>query len=116
MLEDKKERLPLVLEWIELFSGGEENSEWSANFVDFTNQHIDDLDALDAVTSRITTGTWWGSYANKLENERARLLQLKGVSSNPLVHRWVDKTVSRFDNTIVTERRRDANRDADYKK
>lgn len=116
MLEDKKERLPLVLEWIELFSGGEENSEWSANFVDFTNQHIDDLDTLDAVTSRITTGTWWGSYANKLESERARLLQLKDVSSNPLVHRWVDKTVSRFDNAIVAERRRDANRDADFKK
>ena len=57
-----------------------------------------------------------GSYANKLENERARLLRLKDVSSNPLVHRWVDKTVSRFDNAIVAERRRDANRDADFKK
>ncbi|MCZ4368123.1 hypothetical protein [Sulfitobacter dubius] len=116
MLDEKKERLPLVLEWIELFPGDEENSEWSANFVDFTDQYIDDLDALDAVTSRITSGSWWGSYTNKIETERARLIQLKDVSSNPLVHRWVDKTVSRFDNSIVAERRRDANRDADFKK
>lgn len=116
MLEDKKERLPFILEWIELFSGDKENREWSANFIDFSNQHIDDLDALDAVTSRITTGTWWGSYANKLESERERLVQLKEVSTNPLVHRWVDRTVARFDNAIVVERRRDANRNADFKK
>ncbi len=116
MLDGKKERLPFMLEWIELFSGSKENSEWSANFVDFIDQHIDDLDALDSVTSRITSGTWMGSYANKLETERARLLQLKGVSSNPLVHRWVDKTVSRFENAIVAQRKRDANRDADFKK
>jgi|GEM_PF-6104675 len=113
MLEDKKGRLPLLLEWIELFSGEEENSEWSTKFVDFTNQ---DLDTLDVVTSRITSGTWWGSYANKLETGRARLLQLKDVSSNPLVQCWVDKTVSRFNDSIVAERRRDANRDAGFKK
>lgn len=57
-----------------------------------------------------------GSYANKLEDERERLVKLKEASSNPLVQRWVDKTVARFDQAIVVERRRDANRDADFKK
>lgn len=116
MLENKKERLPFMLEWIELFSGEEDSGEWSAKFVDFTNEHIDDTSALDAVTSRMTSGTWWGSYANKLEGERERLVKLKEASSNPLVQRWVDKTVARFDQAIVVERRRDANRDADFKK
>lgn len=116
MLEDKTERLPFILQWVELFSGDKEDREWSATFVDFTNQHIDNLEALDAVTSRLTTGAWWGSYANKLESERERLLQLKELSSNPLVRHWVDKSVSRFDNAIVAERRRDANRDADFRK
>ena len=112
MLEDKKERLPFMLEWMELFVGKKENSEWSENFIDFTDQHIDDLDALDAVTLRMTTGTWIGPYANKLESERERLAQLKNVSSNPIVWSWVRRTVSRLDSAIIAERRRDANRDA----
>ena len=116
MLKEKKKRLPFILQWIELFVGEKESREWSATFVDFIDQHIDDMDVLDAVTSRLTTGIWWGSYANKLESERERLLHLKELSSNPLVRHWVDKTVFRFDRAIVAERRRDANRDADFKK
>ena len=116
MLKDKKGRMPFILDWIELFVGEKENLEWSATFIDFTNQHINDLDSLDAVTSRLTFGAWWGSYADKLESEIKRLLDLKELSLNPLVRHWADKTVSRLNNAVVAERRRDANRDASFEK
>lgn len=116
MLEDKTERLPFILQWIELFVGEGDACTWFEIFIEFVDEHLGEISAMDAVTSRLTTGSWMGSYANKLEKEKERLLQLKHLTSSPLVQHWVEKTVSRFDQAVLEERRRDANRDADFKK
>ena len=114
MLKDKSDRLPFILKWIELFTGEEDHREWSQSFINFTDQYIDidDADDLNIITSRLISGIWRGSYANKLEREREQLIKLKEISSNPIVRSWVDRVVSRFNSAIVAERRQDANRDA----
>jgi hypothetical protein len=112
MLENKSERMPFILGWIQLFVGPEDSREWSIDFVSLINAYISLPQELDALCSRLVTGMWFGSFANKLEAERDLLLQLQDRSRNPHVQRWISRTVSRMDQEIVEERRQDANREA----
>ena len=70
----------------------------------------------DVIKLRLTTGIWWGSRVNMLESEIQRLLHLRELSSNSFVQYWVDKTVALLKIEIADQRRRDANRDADFEK
>jgi hypothetical protein len=115
MLEDKEERMPFVLDWLQLFVGGKNDRQWNADFVSFVDAHVDRPERLNTLRSRLTAGTWLGSFANKLEAERDQLLQLREASSNSNVHRWIDRTVSQMEQQIVEERRQDANREASYR-
>ena len=115
MLQDKQERIPIILDWLQLFVGGKNDRRWNADFVSFVDAHIDCPERLNALRYRLTTGLWFGSFSNKLENERDQLLQLRGATSNFNVHRWIDQTVSQMQQQIVEERRQDANREASYK-
>ena len=115
MLENKEERMPFILDWLQLFVGEKNDRQWNADFVSFVDTHVDRPERLNALRSRLTTGSWWGSFANKLEAERDQLLQLREASSSSNVHRWIDRTVSEMEQQIVEERRQDANREASYR-
>ncbi|WP_195819419.1 hypothetical protein [Roseobacter sp. MH60115] len=115
MLEDKQGRISFILNWIELFKSGAENREWSSTFIDFIEEHIDDANSLGPVLSRLTSGVWSGSYANKLEKVGQELNALKTAVVNPVVLRWADQTLIRFEDQISAERRRDANREAEFR-
>jgi hypothetical protein len=115
MLENKDERMPFILNWIQLFEGTGSARKWSAAFVGFVDAHVDRADRLDTLRRRFTTGTWWGSYADKLHAELEMLSQLRGLSKNSYVHRWVDRTMSGMEQQISEERRHDANREASYR-
>ncbi len=115
MLEDKEERMPFILDWLQLFVGGKSDRQWNADFVSFVDSHVDRPERLNTLRSRLTCGSWWGSFANKLETEREQLLQLRELSKNPHVHRWIDRTVSQMEQQIAEERRQDANREASYR-
>ncbi|MCA0028172.1 MULTISPECIES: hypothetical protein [unclassified Mesorhizobium] len=115
MLENKEERMPFILDWIQLFDGTENARNWNSAFVSFVDAHVDRVERLNALRSRLTTGMWWGSYASKLEVERDLLLQLRELSRNPNVHRWIDRTTLQMEQNITDERRRDANREASYR-
>ena len=115
MVANKEERMPFILDWIQLFDVTENARSWNAAFVSFVDAHVDRAERLNALRSRLTTGVWWGSYANKLEAESDLLLQLRALSRNPNVHRWIDKTRSQMEQSITEERRRDANREASYR-
>ncbi|MGE6170870.1 hypothetical protein ACLHZW_16645 [Aeromonas media] len=115
MLENKAERMPFILGWLQLFVGAQNERQWNADFVSFIDTHVDLPERLDALRSRLITGTWIGSFTNKLETERNILLQLQNVSRNPHVYRWIERTVSKMEQQIVEEKRQDANREASYK-
>ncbi len=115
MLEDKANRLPLILDWLRLFDGPKDDRQWNPDFVSFLDVHVESPADLDGLLSRMTTGIWWGSYANKLEAERDQLLQLRELSRNPHIRKWADRTASRMEQQITEERRRDANREASFR-
>jgi|SRR5690554_259710 len=115
MLEEKEERIPFILDWIQLFVEEKNDRHWDADFVSFIDAHVDRPERLNTLRSRLTTGVWWGSFSNKLEAERDILLQLRDLCRNPHVHRWVNRTVLQMEQQIVEERRQDANREASYK-
>lgn len=115
MLQDKEERMPFIMDWLQLFVEGENDRQWSADFVSFVDVHVDCPERLNMLRSRLTNGSWWGSFSCKLEAERDQLLQLRKASSNFNVHRWIDRTVSQMEQQIVEERRQEANREASYK-
>lgn len=115
MLENKEERMPFILDWLQLFGGEKNDRQWNADFVSFVDAHVDRPERLDTLLSRLVTGTWCGSFANKLEAERNQLLQLRKAASNSNVHLWIDRTVSKMERQIVEERRQDANREASYR-
>lgn len=115
MLEDKEGRIPFILGWIQLFIKVDDERNWDPCFVEFVDSHVDRPDRLDVLCTRLTTGSWVGSYANKLESERDQLLQLRAMSKNTYVHRWVDQIVSRIGQQIIEEQRRDGNREAYYR-
>lgn len=115
MLENKEERIAFILGWIQLFDGTKNARNWNPAFVSFIDNHVDRSEKLDGLRSRLTTGGWVGSFANKLEAERDQLLQLRGLLKNPRVHQWIDNTVSWMEQLIRDERRRDENRKASYR-
>ena len=115
MLEKKPERLPFILSWIGLFADDTAKSNWAPDFVSFVDEHVDNAGWLDPIRTRLTTGTSWGSIANRLEQESDKLQRLKQLSSNSAVHLWIDQTRSSLSREIVEWRRRDANREAAYR-
>lgn len=115
MFENKEERMPFILDWIQLFDGAKTARNWNPAFVSFADAHVDRPERLDTLSSRLTTGMWAGSFASKLEAERDLLVELRGLSRNPHVHRWIDRTTSGMGQQITEERRRDANREASYR-
>lgn len=115
MLEEKEERMPFILDWIQLFVDDKDDRQWNADFVSFIDTHVDCPERLNALRSRLITGMWYGSFSNKLEAERDQLLKLREASSNSKVHRWIDRTVLHMEQQIVEERRQDANREASYR-
>lgn len=115
MLENKEERMPFILNWIQLFDEAEDTRNWNPEFVSFIDAYVDNPKRLDILSSRLMNGSWWGSFANKLEAEHDQLLQLKKISRNITVHLWVDRAVSLMEQQIVNERRLDENREAFYR-
>lgn len=115
MLEDKEGRMPFVLNWIQLFSQTDNERSWAPEFVTFIDAHVDHPENLRVLSSRLETGSWVGSFANKLESEREQLLQLRELSNNSGVHLWIDQAKSRMEQQIADERRQDANREASYR-
>lgn len=115
MLQDKEERMPFILDWLQLFAGEKDDRQWSTDFVSFIDAHVDRPERLNTLRSRLTSGIWCGSFANKLEAECYQLSQLREISSNIHVRQWIDRTVSQTEQQIIDEKRRDANREASYK-
>ena len=115
MLENKDERLGFILSWMALIEKVDEKRQWINSFVAFIDAHVDSIDQLSPIVSRLTTGSWMGSYANKLETERELLLELKELSQNSYVVRWINNTMQSMERQIEDERRRDANREATYR-
>ncbi|MBC7204526.1 MAG: hypothetical protein H5U29_13635, partial [Pusillimonas sp.] len=115
MLESKDVRLPFIFDWIQLFTKVDGKRYWAPNFVLFIDAHLDRAERLDVLRTRLTTGAWTGSFAEKLEAERDQLLQLHDLSRNPLVHQWIHRAVSRMEQQIKEERRQEANRQASYR-
>ncbi|MBD3667782.1 MAG: hypothetical protein HUJ16_07475 [Kangiella sp.] len=115
MLQEKEERLPFILDWIQVFSLESNDSNWSPDFISFVDAYVDRPDRLDVLRKRLTTGAWVGSLAGKLESERDKLLELRELSKNTHVHQWIDRIVSEFEREISEQHRRDANREASYK-
>lgn len=115
MLENKEVRLPFILDWIQLFTEADSKRHWAPDFVSFIDAYLDRAERLDALHSRLTTGVWVGSFADKLKAERDQLLQLLELSTNLHVHRWIHRAVSQMEQKITNERRQDANREASYR-
>jgi hypothetical protein len=115
MLQDREERMHFIIDWLQLFVGGDNDRQWNADFVSFVDAHVDRPERLNALRSRLITGSWWGPFSHKLEAERDQLLQLRETSSNFKVHRWIEQTVSQIEQQIVEERRQEANREASYR-
>ena len=115
MLQNKEERMPFIIDCLQLFVGGENDRQWNADFVSFVDTHVDRPERLNALRSRLSTSSWWRSFCNKLEAERDKLLQLRVASSNFNVHRWIDRTVSQMEQQVVEERRQEANWEASHK-
>ncbi len=115
MLEDKEGRMPFILDWVQLFTGVKGERSWAPDFVLFVDSHVDRPERLNVLRHRLTTDSWVGSYANKLESERNLTLQLRELSRNPQVHRWVDRTASHLEQQITDQRRQDENREASYR-
>ncbi|MDY0282110.1 MAG: hypothetical protein RBR35_16310 [Salinivirgaceae bacterium] len=115
MLENKEERMPFILDWLQLFVGEKNDQQWNADFVPFVDAHVDRPERLNVLHSRLIAGSWSGSFAKKLETERDQLLKLREASNNSNVHRWIDRTVSQMEQQIVDERRQEANRQASYR-
>jgi len=115
MLKEKEERMPFILDWLQLFIEDKNDRQWNADFISFIDAYVDRPERLDTLRPRLTTGMWWGSFANKLEAECDHLLRLREASKNSNVHRWIDRTMSQMEQQIVEERKREANREASYR-
>ena len=115
LLQSKEERMPFIIEWLQLFAGSNNDRAWNADFVSFVDAHVDRPERLNPLLSRLTNGFWEGSYSNKLETERDQLLQLKKSSSNLNVHRWIDQAAMQIENLISEQRRQEENREASHR-
>jgi len=101
-----------VIDWLGLF---DDKGQWSTSFVNFIEQHVDDPQQLDIISTRLTTGMSVGSYANKLEREKDRLQILYDRCFNPMVKSWVRSYLVGLETRIQSERLRDENREASYR-
>ena len=107
--------MPFVLGWIQLFSETKNEHYWATDFVSFIDSYVEKPDEISVLLSRLTSGVWCGSFADKLESESNKLLKLREISKNLNVQRWVNKTVLRMEQQIIDQRRQDANREASYR-
>jgi hypothetical protein len=115
MLEDRPGRLPIVLEWINIFESTELAANWDPEFISFIEQHVREADEMNPIALRLTTGSWFGSYASKLRPELERVVQLGKVVSNPAVSRWVAQMRQYLIRKIECARRDDDNRDVKFR-
>jgi len=115
MLEDRAARVPFILDWIHLLERNEKGvMSWSPEFLEFIETHICNADEMNMLNHRFTTGTWVGSYANKLELQLEYIEQLRHIQ-NPNVREWAGATSASLRERIKEERRQDANRSISYR-
>jgi hypothetical protein len=115
MLQNKEERMPFIIEWLQLFAGSNNGRQWNSDFVSFVDAHVDRTERLNPLLSRLTNGFWEGSYSNKLETVRDQLLQLKHASGNLNVHRWIDQAAMQIENLIPEQKRQEENWEASHR-
>ena len=115
MLEDRATRLPIVLKWIKVFDGTEVTASWDTEFVNFIEEHVHDAEEMNPLALRLTTGSWWGSYATKLEPILVRLEQLGKLTTNPAVSRWVAQMRQSLVREIERARREEENRSVGFR-
>jgi len=115
MLEDRPARLPIVLQWIKIFDGTEITANWNTEFVNFIEEHVHEAGEMSPLASRLTTGSWWGSYATKLEPMLVRLEQLAKIANNPAVSRWATQMRQSLIRAIECARRDEENRDVGFR-
>lgn len=115
MLEDKSQRLPVILSWIKIFENNESTGHWNSKFVIFLERHISNAEELAPLISRLTTGSWWGSYANKLNPIVERLEALAKIITNPAVSRWAVQTRYSLLRAIERARHDEENRDIGFR-
>ena len=70
---------------------------------------------LDVLYSRFSTGSWIGSYADKLEAEREYLRRLKELSGSREVLKWIDRSLLEMEQQIAASRRQEENYEASYR-
>ena len=109
MTEDKHSRMEFILSWIKLFNGGESDPAWSTEFVHFVDTYTDEPEQLDALYTRLTTGTFIGHYSNLLETRLEQLHQLRNIVTNSFVKQWLDKLLPQLNDTTANQRRNDTN-------
>jgi len=115
MLEDRAARLPVVLEWIKIFEGTEVAASWDPEFVSLIEQHVREANEMNPIGSRLTTGSWTGSYSGKLGPELERVEQLGKVVSNPAINQWVSRMRQSLARAMENARRDDDNRNVGYR-
>ena len=121
MLEDKGVRLPFIIKWIRLFADEVDDGNtsiekvWSPKFVEFIDEHVESGADLDILYSRFSTGSWIGSYADKLEAEREYLRRLKELSGSREVLKWIDRSLLEMEQQIAASRRQEENYEASYR-
>jgi len=111
VVESRAERVPIVLGWIRIFETAESSADWDSKFLSFVEQYVYEPAEMRAIASRLTTGTCWGSFANKLAPELERLDRLGKKIKNPVIIRWIADMRQRLDRSIESTRRDDENRE-----
>lgn len=115
MLEDRKDRLRIVLEWINIFENNEVNGNWDSKFLSFIEKHVRDTEEMNPIASRLTAGSWIGSYTSKLNPILEQIEKLRKLINNPAVNRWTTQMRQSLVRSIEIAQREDENRDAGYR-
>ena len=115
LLEDRDNSIRDVLGWIGMFDGGEQMSTWTDRFIVFVDQHVQSPEELSPIRSRLVSGVWSGSYANKLELVLGRVETLGAVTSNSAVVTWTKQLGVGLHKQIQDARLEEANREAGYR-
>ncbi len=115
MLEDRANRLPTVLGWINILNGSGENATWDPEFVSFIEDHVRSVEEMSSIRLRLSTGAWVGSFSSKLEPQLQRIEKLGKMVDNPEVRRWVASERQSLLLEFEWARRQDENRNAGFK-
>ncbi|MEM6890846.1 MAG: hypothetical protein AAF636_22325 [Pseudomonadota bacterium] len=115
MLEDRENRIREVTGWIKLFEGCERSAEWSHEFLEFVGQYVQAPGDLDPIRSRLVTGVWSGSWANKLHLQHERVEELRRLTGNTSVKAWAARLSQSLVRQIREAEREEANREAGYR-